>query len=177
MITKLRMLAAAILMGGMFMAQSAMAYDIKFRGINYNYLDDNKVEVTWGKYSGNIVIPAHFTYQGKTYTVSRVEDMAFHELNVVSVTLPESVVRVGKSAFEGCQKLTSVIMSKGVEVIDYHAFKGCQALQQVSISSTTPPQLDKEAFDPEAYNTVSLTVGADSYREAEVWSQFKNIQH
>lgn len=177
MTKRLRTLAATILMGGMFMAQSAMAYDIKVKGINYNYVGKNQVEVTWGMYTGTVTIPAHVEYDGKTYTVSQVEDMAFHELDVESVILPESVERVGKSAFEGCQRLVSVRMSKGVKEIGYHAFKGCQALQQVAISATTAPKLDKEAFDPDAYTNVSLTVGADSYREAEVWSQFQNIQH
>lgn len=177
MITKLRTLAAAILMGGMFMAQSAMAYDIKVKGINYNYISDNQVEVTWGKYAGHITIPASFRYEGKTYTVIKVEDMAFHELDVESVTLPESVKRVGKSAFEGCHKLMSVTMGKDVELIGYHAFKGCQALKHVSFSSKTLPELDKEAFDPEAYDTVTLKVGSASYDEASAWSQFKNIQH
>lgn len=73
--------------------------------------------------------------EGTTY----IDDMAFQDcLELVNVTIPDSVDWIGPCAFDGCSNLTS-IKASGVRVIDHFAFSGCSKLSSVKITS---PELD-----------------------------------
>ena len=91
---------------------NAWAYDFVADGIYYNITSSTKltVEVTYEVlyqetpiYVGDIVIPATVTNDEKTYNVTRIGDEAFDQCqNLTSVTIPESVTRIGNYAFSGC---------------------------------------------------------------------------
>ena len=47
-------------------------------------------------------IPATITYNGKTYNVVAIEDYAFYQCeNLISVTIPHTIKRIGDRAFYG----------------------------------------------------------------------------
>ena len=52
---------------------------------------------------------------------------------LTSVTIPNSVTRIGESAFSGCSALTSVTIPDSVTSIGESAFSGCSALTSVTI--------------------------------------------
>lgn len=81
--------------------------------------------------SENIVIPS--SYHGKK--VAYIASNAFKGSDIVSVSLPDSIVSIGESAFNGCEKLQKVDFGKGVEYIDLFAFRGCVLLENVEINS------------------------------------------
>ena len=56
------------------------------------------------KYSiGNITIPSSITYDGMTYSVTRIGEYAFQDCTrMTSITIPESVTRIGDNAFNSC---------------------------------------------------------------------------
>lgn len=76
-------------------------------------------------YSGDIVIPESFVYDGKTYTVTHIQgeansvvaqmegyDAAFRNcVNLTSVTIPKSIKGIGRGAFKGCTSLKAVYIS------------------------------------------------------------------
>jgi len=71
--------------------------------------------------------------------------------DVTSVVIPSThdgrtVKYIGRSAFEGCDKLTSVIIPEGVEEIDTDAFKGCTKLETISLP-TSIKKIETGAFD------------------------------
>ncbi|MBQ7595240.1 MAG: leucine-rich repeat domain-containing protein, partial [Clostridia bacterium] len=85
-------------------------------------------------YSGdakNIIIPS--SYHGKK--VAYIAKEAFMDDDIVSVTLPDSIVKIGESAFAGCEKLEKVEFGKGLENLDAFAFRGCSLLQKVEFNS------------------------------------------
>ena len=51
----------------------------------------------------------------------------------MSITIPESVTSIEKSAFSGCSSLTSIIIPNGVTSIGYYAFEGCSGLTSITI--------------------------------------------
>ncbi len=71
---------------------------------------------------------------------------AFQECpNLVSVTIPNSVVGVEESAFESCSGLTSVVMGNSIKYIGYRAFSGCSSLPSVIIPNSVTV-IGAEAF-------------------------------
>lgn len=73
-------------------------------GINYRlYGGEAEVIRNTPLYSGDVVIPSSFNYQGITYNVTSIGGSAFYECSgLTSVTIPGSVTTIGAEAFRGC---------------------------------------------------------------------------
>ena len=82
-----------------------------------------------GLYSGDITVPASFTYDGKTYSVTEVDDEMFrYNTDVTSVVLQ---VQPGEFfSFQGCTALKSVSLPDGMTELQ-GTFNGCSSLEDV----------------------------------------------
>ena len=136
------MLIAVLLTGS-----HAFAHDFDVDGIYYNILSetDKTVEVTYKgnsstsyiEYSGSKIIPEKLVYNGDTYSVTSISKSAFSGCNsLTSVTIPNSVTRIGDGAFSGCNSLTSVTIPNSVTSISKSAFSGCNSLTSVTIPNS-----------------------------------------
>lgn len=113
---------------------NAFAKGVEIDGVNYNFLEDNKAEVTTGSYTGDVTIPESVTYNGITYSVTSIGDYAFaSRKEMTSVTIPASVATIGEYAFYGCSALTSVTIPEGVTSISHSAFSYCKGLTEFVI--------------------------------------------
>ena len=88
-----------------------------------------------------------------------IGDYAFNRSSVSSITIPNSVTKIGKycfaentklekvtigndcrelpeGVFSGCSALTSVVLNDGLKKISQKAFANCQSLESISIPST-----------------------------------------
>ena len=117
-------------------------YDFVADGIYYRFGDvDGEAWVTcentdYHSYSGEVVIPATVTHDGQTLAVTAIDDMAFSNcFDLASVTIPESVKRIGQLAFNNCLSLTSVTLPASVERIDARAFVECLGITTVNTPS------------------------------------------
>ena len=54
-------------------------------------------------------------------------------MNLTSVSLPNSLTSIGGGAFQYCTKLESVVIPDGVTDIESGTFSGCESLQSISI--------------------------------------------
>ena len=92
-------------------------YEFIVDGIYYKLANDTAVVTYkgyynssyWGGYSGDVIIPATVNYEGTTYPVTIIDHDAFtHCQGLTSITIPESIIRIGSSAFYNCGGLTRV---------------------------------------------------------------------
>ncbi|MCQ2483757.1 MAG: leucine-rich repeat domain-containing protein [Clostridia bacterium] len=108
----------------------APEFDIK-NGVLYAYNGNG----------GDVVIP-----DGVTEIRS-----AFQDTSITSVTIPNSVTKIGAKAFENCMSLTSVVIPCSVKRIGDSAFSNCTNLASITISGNVVTDVD--VFD----NCESLT--------------------
>lgn len=56
-------------------------------------------------------------------SVTTIGNHAFRESSLISVSIPSSVKTIGDSAFRGCENLSAVTFSEGLETIEQNAFR------------------------------------------------------
>lgn len=121
-----RIIKLSVLLLALMMSTAAIAeevYDFDVDGIYYKILENgNEVSVTYktyyysshtdhyeSDYTGDVVIPATVTFNGKTFQVTEIGDHAFYQRgSVTSVTIPSSITAIGYDAFWYCTGLTRV---------------------------------------------------------------------
>ena len=126
-------------------AFSAWPYDLQVDGIYYNVWN-NQATVTYeseqgvASYSGNVVIPSSFTYNGTTYNVTGIGDNAFEGCtDLTTITIPNSVTWIGEYAFYGCTNLFGsngnyyFFLPENIALIREYAFGGGNAIIQFEV--------------------------------------------
>ena len=103
-------------------------------GLEIREYDDENMMVTGsgGFAEGGLVIPSYT--DGKP--VIKIDEDAFCETGITSLTVPWTVQWIGEDAFEGCGKLTSVTLAEGLVTIGESAFSGCKELKGLTVPST-----------------------------------------
>ena len=70
-------------------------------------------------------------------SVKRIGNCAFSEcIGLTSITIPNNVTSIDNSAFSGCSGLTSIIIPESVISIGNSAFSGCSGLTSVTIPNS-----------------------------------------
>jgi hypothetical protein len=112
-------------------------------GICYRYGEtDGEAYVTsrdteYGSYSGVVNVPSQVLHDGRTLTVTAIDDDAFrNSMELTGLTLPESLKRIGARAFLNCVSLNEVVIPEGVTDLGQLSFASCLALQTVTLPTT-----------------------------------------
>lgn len=80
-------------------------------GSSYGYYDYEMPK-------GNLIIPETVTHGGKTYIVTEINRMAFWGCQgITSITIPNSISKIGDDAFDGCTGLTSITIKSEANLI------------------------------------------------------------
>lgn len=142
---RIGLLTIAMLWGSI----ASWGYTFEVDGIYYNVNAgaEPTVSVTSGDaaYQGHVSIPESVTYEGITYTVTKIGDYAFSYDDITSVDLPSTLVYIGKSAFANT-KITSIIFPKKLNKIEDLAFDNCKQLKEVFLLGNNYPILTKDYY-------------------------------
>lgn len=97
---------------------------------------DSYYYYTTSDYSGSVSIPSSVYYNGQTYQVMGIGDMAFMNCpNVSSITLLSSITTIGNYAFQNCGFAVMDINATSLSSIGYNAFLNCSKLKTVNLNS------------------------------------------
>ena len=69
--------------------------------------------------SGSVVIPSTVTYNGATYTVTKIGNYAFSGTNITAVTIPGTVMSLGERAFGDCHGLAKITFEESDEPLSF----------------------------------------------------------
>ena len=148
-----------------------------------HYTDWNKDSKFTKLTIGDNITKIGYTFHGCTSlesvtipnSVTEIGKSAFSDCtSLESVTIPNSVTEIGKSAFWECSSLTSVTIPESVTKIGEWAFASCTSLASVYCKATTPPSGDlymfyKSASDRKIYVPRN---SVDAYKSAECWRDY-----
>ena len=107
----------------------------------------------WNEYESDVVIPEVLTFAVESFTVVGIDDGAFEDSYITSVSIPNTIQHIDDRAFYGCNNLTTVV---------------------VNIDS--PLTIDGSTFSNRANATLYVPSGAKAaYQVADYWKEFKEI--
>lgn len=146
-------------------SETLLAYSFYSGGVYYNILNSTEktVEVTYkahvrtggsysdgytydcqSGYSGNVTIPSTVTYNGATYSVTKIGEHAFYDTKtstITSISIPSSVTTIDYNAFSRCTGLTTFTIPASVSSCNYYAFADCTGIESMNINCPTVPNL------------------------------------
>lgn len=122
----------------------------------YNKLSDTEVAVTFlneniyyneGYVSGDLIIPSSVVVDAHIYYVTQISSSAFNRCNKLSsVVIPNTVTYIGYATFSECSSLSSVSIPSSVSVIENRAFYNCTSLKSLVFEDGSDPLTFN--FDP-----------------------------
>lgn len=108
--------------------------------------------------------------------ISYIGNFAFYLSDIVDLVIPNTVTRIGDTAFGACFYLRSIVLPNSITHIDGCAFDRCTGLTSITVEAQTPPAVDDSFGWVDKTIPVYVPNGtADAYRAANGWSDFTNI--
>ena len=152
-------------------------------GIIYAITSENTVTLISGEGAqGDYEIPQTVTFDGVTYTVTAIGDSAFKDnKDITQLTIPDNIEQIGGNAFDGCSRLQTIYIGKGVREIGSKAFANIGTETsglQVYCYPDVIPVTAIDAFENTPISSATLNVVdelVDIYKATRPWMDFGNI--
>ena len=113
-------------------------------------------------YDGHLVIPKEVTYKGQTYRVTEISSVAYEDCSgLTAVTIPNSVKKIGRGAFNECPNLKKVIIEDGEEelMIETGSFIEKSPVESVYMGRNLRWNSPKSPFADMNRNVSSFEIG------------------
>lgn len=114
--------------------------EVSPKDLTYAINDDGTVTITG--YTGSawgLILPAEL--DGRKVTA--IGERSFFMSEIIGIQLPETITKIGNSAFQSCDNLKEIMLPEGLTEIEGLAFNGCQSLKSVHL----PDSLTKLGTD------------------------------
>lgn len=143
---------------------------------NYNNKKTDKLS-----FPKNIEVPERIM----GYPVTIIGENAFAWAYAEKIILPDTVVKVEKSSFEHCERLTEITGTENIEVLGDYAFSGCALLEEISLPNAkkigesvfSGCKKMKQAVIPDTMTDIpyAMCMGMDSLTVVEIPENVKHI--
>ena len=151
----------------------------------YRVLDKTSVEIAGNSNIGEVIIP-DTVIAGNTFSITSIGTTntgygAFQgSEDITSITIPNTVAKIGDNAFANCKSLKSISFGTSVAEIGYHILAGCDNLQSIVCEGSMPPIVCDNSLtanglqDAVLYSNVALTYpqSVKMYRKMQPWCNF-----
>ena len=119
----------------MFAGGHAFAEQVTVNGIVYDVVKKGKVATLIGVKSctGDVIIPEYITFEGVECLVNEISRLAFSGSSLHSVTIPNTITKIGDRAFSGCISLVRVNLPEELKTIESNLFEYCTSLCDVKL--------------------------------------------
>ena len=153
-------LAASLMMIHSARSQAAVGDTFIKDDLKYTVLTENGssgiVSVKLNNYSAqNVSIPSTVENEGISYTVTTIGEYAFQNMDVRTVTLPDSLITIEYAAFAGCA-LQYITIPDSVITISNDAFYSCESMTNIVIGNNVKT-IGNYAFE-ECEDLLSITI-------------------
>ena len=143
-----------------------------------NYYDSDILFFDGGIYSEleEISIPDSVEFNGKIYTVTRIDEDAFKRCEKLrKVTLPNSIKVLGYYSFMFCNSLEYINLPEGLEEIGAQAFAECN-FSELVIPSTLKriyySAIGNIGLTKLTWNAVNCSSANGNYSKSFIWADF-----
>ena len=129
--------------------------DLTNEGFGYYIVNSNELMIT--EYTGSskdVVIPESYN----NYAVTTIGPNAFSDLDIESVTMPDTVTEIQSYAFQSCTKLKNVKLSNNLKTFGNNVFFLCTALESVEIPVSVE-DLGTYTFQGSAVKSITIPEG------------------
>ena len=149
-------------------------------GIRYGYAADTAFVAPANNetsYSGDIEIPSEIIVEGKNYTVTQIGDEAFNYSDILSVTIPASITRLGNYAFGHCYQLSSISFAEGLISIGYDAFSECSNLSSITLPNSLISIEDGAFAHCQKLTSIIIPKNVVSISSGEIFNDCINLEY
>ena len=108
--------------------------------------------------AADVTIPSR--YKGKPVTA--INNAAFPNSAVTSVTIPDSITSIPDAAFVNCSKLTNISIPNSVTFIGFSAFNSCTSLKSITLPSSLSTIQSYAFYNCENLKTIRIPVSVTS---------------
>lgn len=179
----------------MLMPLMAQADMVEIDGVSYFIVGgEANVQKKTGGYTGDVVVPATITYQGKTYPVTTILSYAFSgNDNLKSVVLAEGITTIkdyvffaahgletvqmpstitswGESVFGGCTSLKTFFLPDFLTKVPDGTFDGCESLTTIELSDKITEIGEKAFASCEKVSTIKIPASVTSIGDMAFWN-------
>ena len=98
-------------------------------GVRCEIVGDHAVIVRYVGESKNVTVADEY----KGVPITEIADEAFVDEIFESITLPDTITKIGKDAFRGTKGMTTVTLGAALVEIGENAFASCSALESINI--------------------------------------------
>lgn len=152
---------------------ASASFDIGDFSVSENTTDKTVTVLSYHGSGGAVTLPLHTgLYRPANGYKYIVDENAFqNNANITKVTIPSAYIKIGKGAFSGCTKLTTVVTTGGdLATIGEDAFKNCSKLTTLNLSEGLKT-IDKNAFTGTALTKLQIPGSLESIG----YSAFKGV--
>ena len=104
--------------------------------------DGNEIDIRGIRILDEYVIPKDIKKINVPNSIIRIGYSAFaYRRNLISITISDSVKSIAHYSFEWCENLTSIVIPDSIEHIGYNAFYKCKNLKSLTFKGKTIDQV------------------------------------